>query len=95
MKRKKQTLGRELIESIKEVLQKPKLLKTVRTGVDVKNLRSSLHMTQKSFATTFGFSVETLRKWEQGVNSPDKSVLSYLICIKKAPNYIARLLKQA
>ena len=41
-------------------------------------------MTQKDFAQTYGFALETVRKWEQGVNSPDRSVLSYLLCIQKS-----------
>ncbi len=86
------SLGDELIESIEEALANPSSVRTVRKGVDVKKIRKSLKMTQQVFATTFGFSLETLRKWEQGVNSPDHSVASYLICIQRAPKLITKLL---
>ncbi len=87
------SLGQELIESIEEAVTNPKSVTTVRRGVDVKKVRQSLDMTQKGFADTFGFGLETIRKWEQGVNSPDKSVVSYLLCIQKAPNVISKLLQ--
>jgi DNA-binding transcriptional regulator YiaG len=89
------SLGQELISSLEEAISKPSSVKTVRTGIDVKKLRGSLSMTQKTFADTYGFGLETLRKWEQGVNAPDKSVLSYLFCIQKAPEYISKLLRRA
>ncbi len=86
------SLGDELIESIEEALANPSSVRIVRKGVDVKKIRKSLKMTQQVFATTFGFSLETLRKWEQGVNTPDHSVASYLTCIQRAPKLITKLL---
>jgi len=94
-KQNKTTLGKELIKSIEAAICKPSTVKTVRTGVDVKTLRSSLKMTQATFASTYGFGLETLRKWEQGVNSPDRSVISYLMCIQKEPEFISKLVKQS
>ena len=89
---KKKSLGLELIESIEEALSKPSTVRTVRSGIDVKKVRQQLNMTQKVFADTFGFGLETVRKWEQGINSPDRSVISYLLCIQKAPKVISKLL---
>ena len=86
-------MGQELIESIEEALLNPSGVKTVRSGVDVKKVRKSLKMTQETFANTFGFGIETVRKWEQGINSPDQSVTSYLLCIQKAPKVIRKLLE--
>ena len=90
--KRERSLGENLIESIEEALANPSSVRTVRKGVDVKKIRRSLNMTQQAFAMTFGFSLETLRKWEQGVNSPDHSVASYLICIQRAPKLITKLL---
>lgn len=89
---KQKSLGTELIESIEEALKKPSTVKTVRSGIDVKKVRENLNMTQKTFADTFGFGLETVRKWEQGINSPDRSVIAYLLCIQKAPKVISQLL---
>lgn len=92
MSKNKKSIGVELIESIEEAIKKPSSVKTVRSGLDVKTIRKNLKMTQKDFAEAFGFGLETIRKWEQGVNSPDKSVVSYLLCIQKAPKVISKLL---
>lgn len=89
---KQKSLGRELIESIEEALRNPSSVKTVRSGIDIKKVRKNLNMTQKVFADTYGFGLETVRKWEQGINSPDRSVISYLLCIQKAPKVISKLI---
>ncbi len=93
-KQNKTTIGRELIKSVEAAIGKPSSVRTVRTGVDVKTLRNTLNMTQVAFASTYGFGLEALRKWEQGVNSPDRSVISYLMCIQKEPEFISKLVKQ-
>ena len=36
----------------------------------IKELRDSTGLTQKAFADLFGIPISTLRKWEQGENSP-------------------------
>lgn len=45
---------------------------------DIKELRESTGMTQKSFARTFGIPVSTLRKWEQKESSPAPYVVTLL-----------------
>ena len=90
--KQKKSLGAELIESVTEAIHNPSSVKTVRTGIDIKQVRKNLNMTQKVFAYTYGFGLETVRKWEQGINSPDKSVISYLLCIQKAPKVISKLI---
>jgi DNA-binding transcriptional regulator YiaG len=90
--KQKKSLGAELIESIKEAIRTPSSVKTVRSRIDIKQVRKNLNMTQKVFADTYGFGLETVRKWEQGINSPDKSVISYLLCIQKAPKVISKLI---
>ncbi len=39
--------------------------------VDVRAIRAKLDMTQEEFAGRFGFSVNTLRHWEQGSRQPE------------------------
>ena len=39
--------------------------------IDVKAIRTRLNMTQQEFAGRFGFSVNTLRHWEQGSRQPE------------------------
>ncbi len=52
-----------------------------------------LDMTQAEFAKTYGFNLDTLKKWEQGVNSPDQAVVSYISCIFKKPKVVANIIK--
>jgi putative transcriptional regulator len=39
--------------------------------IDVKAIRIGLKMTQQEFAGRFGFSINTLRHWEQGSRQPE------------------------
>lgn len=41
--------------------------------VDVRAIRAKLGLTQEEFAARFGFSVDTLRQWEQGRQRPENS----------------------
>ncbi len=43
--------------------------------IDVKAIRTRLDMTQEEFAGRFGFSVNTLRHWEQGSRQPEGPTL--------------------
>ena len=43
----------------------------VPATIDVKAIRAGLAMTQQEFAGRFGFSVNTLRHWEQGSRQPE------------------------
>lgn len=56
--------------------------------VDVKSVRTRLNMTRQEFADTFGFSLDTLRAWEQGKSRPDASTRAYLSVIARAPDAV-------
>ena len=45
--------------------------------VDVKAIRTKLGMTQQAFAGRFGFSINTLRHWEQGKREPEGPTRAY------------------
>ncbi|MEJ0025895.1 MAG: helix-turn-helix domain-containing protein [Rhizomicrobium sp.] len=63
--------------------------------IDVKRIRTKLGMTQAQFAREFGFSVDTLRHWEQGRRMPDGAARAYLKVIDHAPKAVAKALKAA
>ena len=67
----------------------------VPATVDVKAIRASLGMSQQEFAGRFGFSVNTLRHWEQGTRIPEGSARAYLMVIARAPNAVQDALKAA
>lgn len=63
--------------------------------VDVKAIRTGLGMTQDEFASQFGFSVNTLRHWEQGSRRPEGPTRAYLIVIDRAPKAVRKALQSA
>jgi putative transcriptional regulator len=67
----------------------------VPAHVDVKAIRSKLGMTQQAFAARFGFSINTLRHWEQGKREPEGPTRAYLIVIDRAPHAVEKALRIA
>src|ERR1044072_3806930 len=63
--------------------------------IDVKAIRTRLDMTQEEFAARFGFSVNTLRHWEQGSRQPEGPTRAYLLVIERAPKVVQKALKAA
>ena len=63
--------------------------------IDTRRIRKNLGMTQAEFATAFGFSVNTLRHWEQGKRVPDGPARAYLKVIDHAPSAVKKALKAA
>ncbi len=45
---------------------------------EIKQIRQTLNMTQEYFANYLGFSVNTIRQWEQGSRKPSKKSLKIL-----------------
>ena len=63
--------------------------------VDVKAIRAKLALTQEAFASRFGFSVNTLRHWEQGRRIPEGPTRAYLLVIARDPKAVERALRAA
>jgi putative transcriptional regulator len=63
--------------------------------IDVKAIRAKLDMTQEEFAGRFGFSVNTLRHWEQGRRVPEGPTRAYLLVIDRNPKAVQKALKAA
>jgi putative transcriptional regulator len=63
--------------------------------VDVRAIRTALHLTQAEFARRFGFPVGTLRDLEQGRARPDSSTRAYLTVISRDPEAVQRALEKA
>lgn len=45
----------------------------------IRNIRKSLHLTQKQFTEKINTPVSTYRKWEQGVTIPSQAVIKFVI----------------
>jgi putative transcriptional regulator len=63
--------------------------------IDVKAIRGRLGMTQQQFATNFGFSVNTVRHWEQGRRVPEGPTRAYLLVIDREPRAVQKALRIA
>ena len=59
---------------------------------DIRGLRKRLGLTQERFATRFGFSVETIRNYEQGHRRPTGPARVLLRVIAREPEAVARAL---
>jgi putative transcriptional regulator len=63
--------------------------------IDVKAIRGRLGLTQQQFAVRFGFSVNTLRHWEQGRRVPEGPTRAYLMVIGREPEAVEKALRIA
>jgi len=63
--------------------------------IDVKAIRIKLDMTQEEFAGRFGFSINTLRHWEQGRRIPEGPTRAYLLVIDRNPKAVQKALRAA
>ena len=64
-------------------------------SMDVKAIRAKLGMTQEEFAGRFGFSIKTLRHWEQKQRVPEGPTRAYLLVIDRDPKAVQRALRRA
>ena len=64
-------------------------------NIDVKAIRTKLEMTQEEFAGRFGFSINTLRHWEQGRRVPEGATRAYLLVIDRNPKAVQKALRAA
>jgi putative transcriptional regulator len=63
--------------------------------IDVRAIRGRLGLTQQQFAIRFGFSVNTLRHWEQGRRVPEGPTRAYLLVIDREPRAVEKALRIA
>ncbi len=63
--------------------------------IDVKSIRTKIGMTQGEFAGRFGFSINTLRHWEQGRRVPEGPTRAYLLVIARDPMAVQKALRAA
>jgi putative transcriptional regulator len=68
---------------------------SVPDSIDVRAIREKLGLTQQQFAMQFGFSLATVRNWEQGTRVPPGSQRVLLTVIDKAPDVVKAALQAA
>lgn len=73
----------------------PADFKRMRRTPQVKVIRRALALTQEEFAARFHIPLGTLRDWEQGVATPDRSARAYLTVIARDPEAVRKALTPA
>lgn len=66
----------------------------VPAEIDVKTIRNRTGLTQKDFASTFGFGVDQLKQWEQGRSRPVQAMRAYLLLINSEPQKMVQALRE-
>jgi putative transcriptional regulator len=89
----KKELFNDLVDSLSQAdrIRKGKLSPSrVRkySPVDVKRIRSGLHVSQSQFAMMIGVSKATLQNWEQGRREPDGPARALLCVVEKQPKAV-------
>lgn len=63
-------------------------------NIDVRSIRASSRLTQEGFARTYGFSVASLRDWEQGRRKPERAARILLAMIAEEPETVKRVMQR-
>jgi putative transcriptional regulator len=98
MNDKHTSLGKELLEAMKEVnshtrgkISLPSRAVNIPQEVDVKNIRTKFGFSQREFAEYFGFSLSSVKDWEQGRRNPERAARILLTIIDRDPQVINRI----
>lgn len=67
----------------------------VPEAVDVKAIRETEGLSQEAFAKRYGFTVASVRDWEQGRRRPERSARILLTLIQREPDVVRRVLTAA
>jgi putative transcriptional regulator len=67
----------------------------VPDNVDVKSIRADLALSQEAFAKRFGFSLASVRDWEQQRRTPEQAARVLLLVIAQDPAAVDRALATA
>jgi putative transcriptional regulator len=62
--------------------------------IDVKAIRARTGLSQRDFATTFGFGFDQLKQWEQGRSRPVQALRAYLLLINARPAQMVSALRE-
>lgn len=86
--------GIDDIIAFKEGRKKLKVKSVSIPELDVSKIRKQLNLTQEDFAMKFGFSVSTVRNWEQGTRQPDGPARILLSLIANNPEAISAQIEE-
>lgn len=91
--------GNKIIQGLTEAVESARGAEVGRVtvvnvphSIDVRRIRERLDMSQREFAFRFGFSLATLRHWEQGQRVPDGAARVLLTVIERKPEAVQEAL---
>ena len=89
--------GESILRGAREALayaqgERDGFVAVVPVQVDVRAIRRKVGLSQAKFATSFGFSIDAVRNWEQGRRQPDVAARAFLIVIDREPDAVRRAL---
>ncbi|MEE8188776.1 MAG: type II toxin-antitoxin system MqsA family antitoxin [Kiloniellales bacterium] len=98
-KKQQSALGKDLIDGMKEAvahargeIELPTRVVEVPETVDVAAIRKRLRLSQERFAEYFGFTVASVREWEQKRRRPERTARVLLRVIDRDPEAVLRAL---
>jgi putative transcriptional regulator len=96
-RKKRPTVGQEMIQGAKEILAAVKGDRTVARrhvvpSIDVAEVRRRLKLSQAEFAAAFGLSLDSVKNWEQGHRSPEGPAKVLLAVIARDPRAVQNAL---
>ena len=62
------------------------------TSAEIKNIRSTLGLTQKTLAQELGCKLQTVQQWEQGIRNPGEKFGPRLAKLAKRAKKLAQLI---
>lgn len=92
--------GRKILEGLEEAVKHARgeavsarqRTFQVPTNVNVLAIRKKLNLTQQEFALKFGFSLGSVRNWEQGARVPEGPARVLLTVIEREPEAVLKAL---
>ena len=89
--------GEAILASVRAMKEgePPRVHNPVEGSAELAALRAQLGLSQTEFATRFGLSIESVRKWEQGRRAPDATARTLLAIIATDPAVVAELVRRA
>jgi putative transcriptional regulator len=93
--------GQQIVESLKQANawakgeDIPGIQIHIPEAYDVRKIRARLKLSQKEFASRYGFSIDSIQNWEQGRRVPDGPARTLLAVIAHDPKAVERALLAA
>lgn len=90
-------ISKSILKGAREALEYSKGKETgfkvhIPAEIDVKSIRTKLHLNQREFAQQFGLTVDAVRNWEQHRRTPEGAARVLLTLIDKIPEDVQKAL---